>query len=482
MRRYDLDALIGAEWDRGGKSRIEVLNPATGECVGSVPEFGPEAAGRVFRTAAHGAEIWRTTDPLRRGQIMFETARLLRERAEHLARLIVRENGKTIAEATGEVMKSAEFFEYYGGMGRDQLGYLVADARPGTSTRVVYEPIGVVLAITPWNDALLTPCRKLAPALIAGNAVVLKPASDTPLIAIELARALLDAGLPAAVVSVVTGRGGEIVDALLRDGRVAGVSFTGSTEVGLQIQSSLAGRNIRVQTEMGGKNASVVLADADLALAAETIAAAAFGGAGQRCTATSRVLVERSVREDFLDALVRCAEGLVVGDGLRAGTQVGALINTRHRTRVVDAIAQARREGGEVISGGDAPDDVPSAGCFVRPTVIVDPHEEAAVWVDEIFGPVIAVRECEDLEQAITEVNASSYGLSAAVFTRSLAAAERFIAAADTGQVSVNLPTSGWDIHHPFGGFKLSGSGYKEQGTEALGFYRRVKTAAVRVV
>lgn len=478
---YEYDSLIGGAWV-GGDERIEVLNPANGERIGSVPSFGPEISEQVFATAEKGAEIWRKTSPLKRMDIMFGAARIMRERLDELARIIVRENGKTFAEAKGEVTKSAEFLEYYGGMGRDELGYLLADARPNTSARVIYEPIGVVLTITPWNDALLTPCRKLAPAFIAGNAVVIKPASDTPLIAIELAKALVEAGMPAEVIQVVTGRGGQIVDELLKDDRIAGVSFTGSTEVGLQIQRSLAGSNVRVQTEMGGKNASVVLADADLSVAAETIVAGAFGGAGQRCTATSRVLVERSVSDEFLAELSRRVDALVVGDGLADGTQVGALINPRHRDNVLAAIDEAKSAGGEVLVGGEAPGGDLAAGCFVKPTIVVNVEEESSVWRDEIFGPVIAVREFDGLDQALREVNASSYGLSAAVFTSSLASAEHFIAEADTGQVSVNLPTSGWDIHHPFGGFKLSGSGYKEQGTEALGFYCRVKTAAVRAI
>lgn len=475
------ESLIDGNWESGA-NEIEVINPATGEVVGSVPALGPEVADRVYAGAQRGAEIWNNTSPLRRGEIMIGAARILRDRLEELARLIVQENGKTLAEGRGEVTKSAEFLEYYGGMSRDQLGYLIADARPNTTTRVVYEPIGIVLAITPWNDALLTPCRKIAPALISGNAVVIKPASDAPLITIELLRALLEAGLPREVVSVVTGRGGEVVDALLKDKRIAGVSFTGSTEVGLDIQAALAGSNIRVQTEMGGKNASVVLADADLELAAETIAAAAYGGGGERCTATSRVLIESSVRSEFLEALRRRAEAIVVGNGLTDGTQMGALINAKHRDRVIEAIEGAKAAGAEVVAGGNAPGGALARGCFVEPTVLVGVAEDSSAWVDEIFGPVVAVREFADLSDAIREVNASSYGLSSAIFTRSIAASERFIKEANTGQVSVNLPTSGWDIHHPFGGFKMSGSGYKEQGFEALNFYRRVKTAAVRAV
>ena len=355
---------------------IEVRNPAIDAVIGHVPAMGPSDVDAVIGAAVAGAEAWKKIGPIERGRILLDAAALIRQDAASLADLIVTEMGKTTAEARGEVGKAAEFFEYYGGLGRAPFGELIPDARPGTFALQRREPIGVVLLITPWNDPLLTPARKMAPALIAGSAVVIKPATETPLITLRLADILHRAGVPAGVLGTVTGRASAIGDILATDPRLAAVSFTGSTSVGLDLQRKLAGSGVRVQTEMGGKNAAVVLADADLDLAVPVIVAGSFGQAGQRCTATSRLIVDRAVADEL-------------------------------RERVAAAVAALR-----VCAGG--------------------------------------------------------------------AAAFRFIDEVDTGQVSVNQPTSGWDIHQPFGGFKESGSPFKEQGLEALRFYTRVKTVAVR--
>lgn len=457
------------------------MNPATGAIIGAVPRLSSEFAARALGTLAAGARAWAATGILDRGFMLHRVARLIRDEASDLAKLIVSENGKTLAEASGEVEKSAQFFEYYGGMSRNPYGYLLADGRPGTHAEARYEPVGTVLVITPWNDPLLTPARKLAPALFAGNAVIFKPASETPLIALALTRILLDAGLPSTTISTLTGKGGEIVDPLLEAGHgLSAVSFTGSTAIGLGIQRSLAGSNVRVQTEMGGKNAVVVMADADLDLAVETVIAGAFGQSGQRCTATSRILVARVIEESFTAKLADAVSALRVGDGLDAETQVGPLVSAGQRDAVVGFVERAEQAGGVIRAQSTTTDDLPDAGFYVSPTLLTNISSEAELWTDEVFGPVIATRAFGTLDEAIEQVNASAYGLSAAIFTESLASSTKFTNQVHAGQVSVNLPTSGWDIHHPFGGFKNSGSGYKEQGTEVLNFYTRVKTVAVR--
>ncbi|HVW17447.1 MAG TPA: aldehyde dehydrogenase family protein, partial [Solirubrobacteraceae bacterium] len=431
--------------------------------------------------AAEGAATWRRAAPLDRAATMRGAADLLRERAPGIARDLVREMGKTLAEATVEVAKAADFLDYYASMARLPIGQLLADARPGVEVSVHAEPVGVVLLITPWNDPLLTPARKLAPALFAGNAVVLKPATETPLVALHLARALHDAGLPAGVLATVTGRGSALAGPLLADPRLAAVSFTGSTEVGLGIQRALGGRNVRVQTEMGGKNATAVLADADLALAADTIAAASFGQAGQRCTATSRVVADRAIAAELLELLSERARAVRLGPGLDPQTTMGPLVSASQRDDVLAHLQRAVAEGARVVAGGGAPaDERLRGGCYVEPTIYANVSPEMGIWREEVFGPAIAVVEVDGLEEAIAAVNDSPYGLSAAVFTRSLESAARFAAEVDTGQVSVNLPTSGWDVHQPFGGFGDSGSAFKEQGLEALRFYTRTKTVAVR--
>ncbi|GAA3392453.1 aldehyde dehydrogenase family protein [Cryptosporangium minutisporangium] len=461
---------------------LEVTDPAdVRRVVGRVPALTAAEVTARYDAAELGAARWRATNPLQRAEIMARAAADLRARGAEIAGDLVAEMGKTRAEATTEVTKAADFLEYYASWARQPYGELIADGRPGTQTSVRREPLGVVTLVTPWNDPLLTPARKLAPALIAGNAVILKPASETPLVAFHLARSLEAAGLPAGVLGVVTGRIREIEAALLDDPRITAMSFTGSTGIGRRLQHRLAGRNVRVQTEMGGKNASAVLADADLAAAVSTIAAASFGQAGQRCTATSRVVVEQAVAEPLIAGLIDAAQQVRLGPGDAEGTTMGPVVSARHRAEVLEHIDRARAEGVVVRFGGGAPaDEAYAHGCYVEPTVVTGVDGRHSLWRDEVFGPVVAVRVVDGFDEVVAAVNDSVYGLAAAVFTRDLQRAYEFADRVDTGQVSVNLPTSGWDVHMPFGGFGDSGSPFKEQGAEALRFYTRAKTVAVR--
>ena len=458
---------------------IEVRNPANDEVVGHVPSMGPADVDAVISAAVDGAKVWKRTGQLARGRILLDAAALIRAEAPDLVEVIVAEMGKTRAEATGEVGKAAEFFEYYGGIGRLPYGELIPDGRPGTFALQRHEPIGVVLLVTPWNDPLLTPARKLAPALIAGNAVVIKPATETPIITLRLADILHRAGLPAGVLGTVTGRGSQIGDVLTTDPRFAAVSFTGSTSVGLDLQRKLAGSGVRVQTEMGGKNAAVVLADADLDLVVPTLMGGAFGQAGQRCTATSRLIVERSVADELTTRLSAAVSALRVGPGSSDGVDLGPVVSRAQQNDIAARVSAGLAEGAQVVAKANVDADLLSGGAFVEP-VLLTVDADNSLWREEVFGPVLGMRVVDSLDEAIEAVNDSNYGLSSAVFTRSLDAAFRFIDEVDTGQVSVNQPTSGWDIHQPFGGFKESGSAFKEQGLEALHFYTRVKTAAVR--
>jgi aldehyde dehydrogenase (NAD+) len=290
---------------------------------------------------------------------------------------------------------------------------------------------------------------------------------------------LLDAGLPSGVLNTVTGVGGAIADALIDHPALKAVSFTGSNEVGDSLRSSLAAREVRLLAELGGKNAAVVLADADLEPAIASIAAAAFAQAGQRCTATSRVLVQREVMDQVREGLVRAAKGHVLGPGLEPGTSMGPLVSPSQRASVEGFIQRAVKNGARRAT--PAP-EVPGHehGCFVAPTVLTVIDTSMEIWTDEVFGPVVALAVFDTLEEAVDLLNESRYGLAAALYTSDLNAAHAFAARADVGQVAVNLPTSGWDVHMPFGGFKDSGSGHKEQGLEALDFYRRTKTVAMR--
>jgi len=458
---------------------LEVRDPAdVRSVVAEVPAMTAAEVTAAYDRARAAFDGWRRANPLDRAAVLGRAADLIRARAEDGAVILVRENGKTLAEARVEVTKTADFLDYYASFARQPWGELLSDARPGTSTSVRVEPVGVVLAICPWNDPLITPARKLGPALIAGNAVLLKAASQTPSIAIWAARLLSEAGLPADVLQVVTGRNGEISGALLASPDA--VTFTGSNEVGALLRRTLAARNVRLQAELGGKNVSVVLADADLDLAASVVVNAAFAQAGQRCTATSRLIVDVSAAAAFESRLRDAIAGIVVGPGLDPATTMGPLAYAAHRDGVLGHVERARREGGAVVAGGGRPAAGALAhGCYVEPTLVnVAPGQ--SLWRDEVFGPVLAVATADGFDQAVRLANDTVYGLSAAVFTTSLSAADEFINLAQAGQVAVKLPTAGWDVHHPFGGFRESGSAFKEQGAPGLRFYTRIKTAAVR--
>lgn len=477
-----IEHLVDGVWGDGGDaSAIEDINPADdADTIGQLRLSGPANAIATVDAAAAAFPVWRRTPLIARGAILARAADLLRERIGGIAADITRENGKTLTEAHIEVTKSADFLDYYAGFGRLTYGDLLDDARPNTRVTARREPIGVVVAIAPWNDPMLTPARKLSPALISGNTVIAKPSSQTPIALQHFIRALHDAGIPAGVVNSIHADNRVMSEIVLADPRIAGVTVTGSTATGYALDRLLAGRSVRFQAEMGGKNPAVVMPDADIELAGRTIAMAGFAQAGQRCTATSRVIVHREVAAELIELLTAAAQAHRPGPASTPGTTMGPLISREHQSSVLEHVARAVREGATVRAGG-GPSLVAgnAAGCFVEPTVLSDVTPSMSIWRDEVFGPVLAVTVVDDFASAIKAANDTAYGLSASVFTTSLSTAERFIEEVDAGQVSVNLPTSGWDVHHPFGGFKDSGSAFKEQGLDGLRFYTRIKTAAV---
>lgn len=476
--------LVAGEWvdSRSGET-LDDINPAdTTEVVAVFPSMDAGDVRKAIDAAAAAFPIWKAMTPVARGAILRRAAELIRERLETIARDLTLEMGKTLREARGEVNRTSYFFDYYGAYGRLPVGDHLPDERDGVFTFTMREPLGVVVAIAPWNDPALTPARKMAPALIAGNTVVLKPATLTPLSAWHLIRALHDAGMPRGVVNMVTGPARAVGGALLDHPAVRAITFTGSTAVGLDLQAKVAGRNIRVQTEMGGKNAMVVLADADPRLAADLAATAGFGQSGQRCTATSRVIVESKVRAAFTEEFVNKTGQIRVGPGLEEATMMGPVVDGSQLETVLQAVETGRREGATVLFGGDRlHGERFDRGYFVAPTVLGQVSPQMRVAQEEIFGPVVAVIDAADVSEAIDIVNSTRYGLSASVVTRSLAAAHAFARGVETGCVAVNLPTVGWDVHVPFGGFKDSGSAFKEHGIEGLQFYTRVKSVAMRV-
>lgn len=476
--------LVGGRWLEPTADRwFEDKSPANvDDVIGRLPLMTADDVHAACRAAADAASGWRRLGRYGRGRILARAATVIRERADGLSRDITREMGKVLREARGEVERAADFFEYYAVFGRLPEGDLLPDERPGVRTWSVREPLGVVVAITPWNDPLVTPARKVAPALIAGNTVVLKPSPFAPLIALRLAQALTDAGLPPGVLNTVTGEDAEIGPALLSDPNVQAVSFTGSTNTGSLLRRELCDRPVRLQTEMGGKNAITVAEDADLELAATGIVSAAYGQAGERCTAASRIVVFEGVRDALLDALHQRIDALRVGLPDAPESDMGPVVSEVQLGKVLNAVEQAERDGARAMFGGKRlTEGLLAKGYFIAPGVVVDVPRSSSFWRDEIFGPVIGVRSVQSLDEALAEVNNSSYGLSASIFTTSLATAHAFAEGVETGCVTVNLPTTGWDVHVPFGGFKNSGSPFKEHGIQGLEFYTRIKSVAMKV-
>jgi aldehyde dehydrogenase (NAD+) len=468
-----LTSLVGGR-PREGDEMVPDINPAApDEHVATVTLAGPEVAAEAVEAAAAAFRRWRDTPPPARGDVLRRAADLVDERAETIGRDLTREEGKTLAEAVGETRRAAAILRYYAGQTLEPDGETYPSHSALTFLYARREPLGVVTAITPWNFPIAIPAWKLAPALAYGNTVVWKPAEIVPLTATHLAGALVDAGLPDGVLNLVLGRGSVVGDTLVTHDRVDGVTFTGSNAVGRAIELKATEAAKKVQLELGGKNPAVVLADADLELAAEQVARGAFLSAGQKCTATSRVIVERRVLEEFGDRVAELARSWPVGDPLAAATKVGPLASKSQLDTVSGYLDVADRESASVLAGGGRAE---GAGYFVEPTVLADLPATSRVVREEIFGPVAALLPAGSYEEAVALANDTPFGLTAALFTRDLGKALRFSRDIRAGVVKVNQETAGLEFQAPFGGMRQSSSGSREQGKVARDFFTQWKT------
>ena len=464
--------LINGAWL--GDADTERTNPARPGELAALSPSGTAADVDAAITAAAAAQPgWAALPAPSRGAILMAAGNLLLDRQTAIAEDLVREEGKTLAEAKGEVKRASDVLRFFGSLGWAATGEVLPSGLPDTTITTRREALGVVGLITPWNFPIAIPAWKAAPALISGNAVVIKPAELTPLSATHLARALQDAGLPAGVFNVVHGKGRVVGDALARDPRIAGMSFTGSTNVGLGLQEILNARRARVQLEMGGKNGVLVLDDADPRKAAQVVAAGAFGLTGQACTATSRVYVTPGIREEFLAALVEEAATYTPGDGFDA--KMGAVVSSQQFEQNQAAVRTAVERGATLLHGEY--DGGTDTGFLFPAAILTDlPFDDAAV-TEEIFGPVVAVLEVPDYEAGLAAINDSRYGLTAGICTDSLAFSTDFAARAQAGVIKVNRPTAGLDLNVPFGGVKDSSTNtFREQGKSALDFFTWGKT------
>ena len=473
---------IGGKWVESvtGKT-YPVHNPAhTDQVVGEFQTSGVEDTLTAVAAAKEGLVTWTTTPAPARANIIYKALEILGRRAEELAETITIEEGKPIADARGEVKRAMAIMEYAAGEGRRMFGYTTPSELPDTVAYTVRRPLGVVGIITPWNFPLAIPAWKIAPALICGNALVFKPASATPLSAVKLMEIFEEAGLPAGVLNLVTGPGGQVGTALVESPDVKGISFTGSTEIGTELYSESAKRLKKVQAEMGGKNAVIVLSDADMDKAMNGIVQGAFGSTGQRCTATSRVIVEEDVYDRFMTELIERTSKLIIGDGLDASMDIAPLASQNQKDKVLEYIGIGTEEGAELAFGGrNMTGGEFDEGYYVEPAVFTGVTPDMRIAQEEIFGPVLTVFKAKDLKEAIGIANSVEFGLSSSVYTKDITKAYEYINTVETGMVHVNASTLGGEVHLPFGGLNSSGVGQREQGTAAVDFFSEVITVYI---
>jgi acyl-CoA reductase-like NAD-dependent aldehyde dehydrogenase len=473
---------INGEWveARSGQA-IEDRNPAnTDELVGMFPASGTEDVNAAVEAAKAAYEKWRLTPAPKRAEILFHAAEILVARKEDFAREMTREMGKVLAETRGDVQEAIDMTYLMAGEGRRQFGHTAPSELPNKFAMAVRAPIGVAGMITPWNFPMAIPSWKAMPALICGNTIVLKPAEDTPLSTYNLTQVLAEAGLPPGVLNVVFGYGPEAGGPILNHPDVDLVSFTGSTEVGRIVSVACAPTFKKCHLEMGGKNIIIVMDDANLDLAIEGAVWGGFGTTGQRCTAASRVAVQKGVYREFVEKFVARVKAMKVGDGLDAATQMGPCINEQQLQTVIKYVGIGSGEGAKLAAGGHRLETgLHAKGWFHEPTVFTDCNAKMRICQEEIFGPVVAVMPFDTFDDAIAIANGVQYGLSASIYTRNVNQAFRAQRDLETGIVYINAPTIGAETHLPFGGTKNTGNGHREAGLAALDFYSEWKTVYV---
>lgn len=472
---------IAGEWCPSTSARtFESRNPAdTRDVVGRFQQGTAADVAMAIKAAETAGPMWRRTPAPKRGEILYAFAELMARHKERLARAMTREMGKVIAEARGDVQEGIDIAYLMAGEGRRMFGDTVPSELPDKWAMSIRQPIGVAGIITPWNFPMAIPCWKMMPALVTGNTVVFKPSSDTPHCATLLVELMAEAGFPPGVVNLVTGAGAEVGDAIVDSPDIGVISFTGSSATGKRIAARAGAKLKRLSLELGGKNGVVVLADADLDLATDGILWSAFGTTGQRCTAASRVIVDRTVLAPLLDRLERRARALTLGDGLAETTDVGPLINAGAADKVASYVDVGREEGELILGGGRATDGDLAHGHFFQPTIFSGVGAMDRIGQEEIFGPVLAVIPVEGYGEAMLALNQTRYGLSSSIFTRDVNTAFRAMRDFETGIVYVNAGTTGAETHLPFGGWKETGNGHREAGHVAIDTYTEWKSIYV---
>ena len=468
---------INGEWVESKSTKIfERRNPANhDDVVARIPLSTREEMKQAIAAAKAAFPAWRDTPPPSRGKILFKVVRIMEEQKEELARMLTREEGKALKDALGEVQRAINIAEFMAGEARRINGETFPSEIAKTFTYTIRQPLGVVGAITPWNFPVAIPIWKIAPALVYGNTVVLKPAELTPLCALRIAEIFAQAGLPAGVLNVVLGAGEDVGDELVQNPLVHGLSFTGSTSIGCKIYATGAERQKKVQCEMGGKNPVVVLADADLKMAMESVVGGAFASTGQRCTASSRVVVEEKIADQFVAMLVERTKNFAVGDGLESGMEMGPSVDETQMNTVLKYIEIGKKEGTLLCGGARMTGPKHEKGWFVAPTIFDKVDSSSRIAQEEIFGPVLSVIRVKDFDEALEVANSVRYGLSSSIYSTDSNKIFEFVDKIETGMTHVNSPTVGGEAHVPFGGTKQSSIGPHEVGHGAMDFYTDTK-------
>jgi len=470
---------IGGQWlDSAATKNAPNVSPAdTRVSLGDVPLSTAQEVDAAVAAAASAFPGWRDTPAPVRGNLLTRWAALLAQHTDELAEILAWEEGKTFGEARGEVMKATNIVEFMAGEGRRIGGHTIPSEMPRTFVYTVKAPLGVVAVITPWNFPIAIPCWKIAPALVAGNTIVFKPATLTPWTALRAVELLEEAGLPKGVLNLIFGSGSAVGDQLVHHKAIRAVSFTGSNEVGTHVYTEGAKRLLKVQCELGGKNPLVVLEDADLELAADATAQGAFGSTGQRCTATSRAIVVNEVADQFVELLAARAARVKIGDPLAEGVTMGPSVDDGQFQTVLRYLDVAQKEGARLVTGGCRVSDGELAhGHFVAPTIYDGVTDSMRIAQEEIFGPVLSVIRVRDFEHAVEVANGVEFGLSSSLYTNDVNRMYRFVDLIETGIVHVNSPTVGGEAQAPFGGMKGTGVGTREQGSVAVDFFTELKT------
>jgi len=458
---------INGRWlDAKSGKTFQSTNPANkNEVIGLISKSGRDDVDLAVKAAREAYEGWRLTPAPRRGEILFRAAEFLLKKKEGLGRLETREMGKVLPEGLGDVQEAIDMGYYMAGEGRRLSGETVPSELPHKDMKSVRVPVGVFGVITPWNFPIAIPAWKLFPALVCGNTVVFKPASDTSVCAARFVEAFIEAGLPQGVLNLVFGSGGEIGEYLVSHPEIDAISFTGSWETGKRLEAVCGSMHRPITAEMGGKNSIIIMDDANLDLALDGAVWGSFGTTGQRCTAASRLIVHKKIYRVFIERFMEAASRLRLGDGLRKETDVGPLINETQFKKVLEYIEIGMKEGAKLVLGGKPySKGICSKGYFIEPTIFGEVKPEMRIAQEEIFGPVVSVIKTDSLEDAIRIANGTVYGLSSAIYTQDVnntAIAERDL---ESGIVYINAPTIGAEIHLPFGGIKQSGYGRKEAG------------------